>query len=144
MAIVPHVIAATGGRKEMTIYAETANINYFLKTALVPATDKGASVAQVVVKAHSRRQYPGDAATINVPGSSREVLIDPTRKSGNGLPGRSITLVADHGLPGEERRTFTLKGRWVDFHSYLVGNAKYELYAYNNTGARSTIPAASP
>ena len=144
MAIVPHVIPAAGGRGAITIYAETTNINYFLKTALTPAVTGGATNKSITVKAHSRRQYPGDAATINVPGSAREILIDPTRKSGNGLPGRSITLVADAGLPNEERRQFTLKGRWVDFHAWLTGNAKMEIFAYNSTGARSTIEATTP
>ena len=144
MAIVKHVVPAAGGRGAFTIYGETANINYFLKTALTPATTAGATVKQVAVSAHTRRQYPGDLTTTNVSSSGREVLVDPTRKSGNGLPGRSITLVADAGLPGEERRTFTLKGRWVDFHAFLVSNAKMQIHAYNNTGARSTIVAATP
>jgi hypothetical protein len=144
MAIVKHNVPAAGGRGAFAIYAETANINYFLKTALTPATSSGATVKQTLVSAHARRQYPGDVTTSSVAASNREVLVDPTRKSGNGLPGRSITLVSDAGLPNEERRTFTLKGRWVDFHAYMVANAKMQIFAYNNTGARSTIVAATP
>jgi len=144
MAILKHVVPAAGGRNAFTIYAETANINYFVKTTLTPATSGAATNKQIAVSAHSRRQYPGDSSTTNVGGGAREILVDPTRKSGNGLPGRTVVLVADPGMPYEERRAFTLHGRWVDFHAWLVANAKYLTYAYNNTGARSTISAAAP
>jgi hypothetical protein len=106
-------------------------------------TDAGVTNKQVLAKAYQRRQYPGDTTLINMPATSREVLIDPSRKSGNGLPGRSIRLVGDMGLPGEESRQFTLVGRWVDFHAWLATKAKMEIHAYNNTGARYTIPAAA-
>jgi hypothetical protein len=142
MAILKHVVPAAGGRESFAIYAETANINYFIKTALVPSTSAGATNKQIAVSGYSRRQYPGDTSSANVGGSSREILIDPSRKSGNGLPGRRITLVSASGLPNEERRSFTLKGRWVDFHSWLTVQAKFQLFAYNNTGARSTIVPA--
>jgi hypothetical protein len=141
MTAVPHIVAAAGGRKAFTIYAEPQNINYFLRTPLTPSSAGSAVDKTYTVKPHSRRQYPGDAATINVPAMSRVVLFDPTRKSGNGLPGRSITLVSDAGLPNQQRRTFTLKGRWVDFHAWLGLNVKMKVYAYNNSGARSTVNA---
>ena len=143
MAIVKHNVAAAGGRQAFAIYGETANINYFLKTALVPATSAGVTVKQTLVSYYSRRQYPGDPTAASVAASNREMLVDPTRKSGNGLPGRTITLVGDAGMPNEERRSFTLKGRWVDFHAFLISNAKMQIHAYNNTGARSTIAAAT-
>ena len=143
MAISKIVVPAAGGRQAFTLYAELNNINYFIKTALTASDVASFSNKQVDVKAHTRRRYPGDPAPINVSAARREFLVDPTRKSGTGLPGREVVLVGDAGLPGEERRTFTLKGRWVDFHSWLVSNAKMEIVAYNNTGANSTIPAAA-
>ena len=142
MAIAKHVVNVSAG-KSITIYGETANINYFLKTPLTPVTDAGVTNKQVLAKAYQRRQYPGDTTLINMPATAREVLIDPSRKSGNGLPGRSIRLVADAGLPGEESRKFTLVGRWVDFHAWLATKAKMQIHAYNNSGARYTVPAAS-
>jgi len=143
MAVIQKfVVPAAGGRNEFAIYSVEENINYFLKTALTPATTAGPTNKQVTVKAHSRRQGPGDARDINVAGSSREVLIDPTRKSGTALPGRSIVLLADAGMPNEERRQFTLQGRWVDFHAFLRGNAKMQIHAFNHGGTRYTIPGA--
>jgi hypothetical protein len=135
------VIPAAGGRKAFTIYSVEENINYFLKTALTPATVAGPTNKQVDVKAYQRRQGPGDAKDINMPATQREVLIDPTRKSGTALPGRSIVLVGDAGLPNEERRQFTLQGRWVDFHAWLRANAKMQVHAFNKSGTRYTIPA---
>lgn len=144
MAIVKHVVPAAGGRNAFAIYAETANINYFIKSALTPVSAASATNKQIAVSGGARRQYPGDNTKITYGGGSREILIDPTRKSGNGLPGRSITLASDVGMPNEERRTFTLQGRWVDFHAWLVGQAKFQIFAYNSTGARSTIVPAGP
>jgi hypothetical protein len=143
MAVQKFTIPAAGGRNAFVLYAEKANINFFIKTPLTDADAGTFSNKQVAVKAYQRRQYPGDTALSNVPATSKEILVDPTRKSGNGLPGRSVVLVADVGLPGEERRQFTVKGRWVDFHAWLAANAKMQIHAYNNTGARSTIPAAA-
>jgi hypothetical protein len=144
MAIQKFTIPAAGGRKAFTLYAELANINYFLKTPLTPDQAAGVTVKQVTVKAHQRQQYPGDTSLSNVPSTSRELLVDPTRRSGNGLPGRTIVLVADAGLPGEERRQFTLKGNWVDFHAWLMGKAKFAINAYNNTGAMSVVEPLTP
>jgi hypothetical protein len=142
MAIELFKIAASGGRSAFEIYAEPANINYFLKVDLTPSTASGASNKQVSVKAHTRRQYPGDATTFNVPSSQREVLIDPSKKSGNGLPGRSFKLTSDAGLPGEETRQFTLRGRFVDLHAWLGANVDKQVYLHTNAGTRYTIPAS--
>ena len=142
MATQRHTIPAASGRKPLRIYAETPNINYFIKTPLTPDVEDGASNKQVQVKATTVRQYPGDGTTFNRPGSVREVLIDPSRKSGNGLPGRSFTLTADAGLPGEEKRQFTYAGRFIDLHSWLTGTAKMQIHLHSSTGARYTIKAA--
>jgi hypothetical protein len=141
MASVKVTIPAAGGRKEFSLFGELTNMNYFLKTPVTADASQGPSVKQVTVKPHTRRRYPGDPAPINVSGAQREFLVDPTRRSGSGLPGRTITLVSDYGLPNEERRSFTLYGNWVDFHAWLIGKAKYALRAYNNSGAWSSIDA---
>lgn len=143
MATQKFTVAAAGGRKEFKLFAEEANINYFLKTALTPDVASGVTNKQVFVKATTVRQYPGDSTTFNRPGSAREVLIDPSRKSGNGLPGYSFVLVSDAGLPGEQRRQFTYSGRWIDVHAWLRVSAKMQVHAFTHRGTRYTIPAAS-
>jgi hypothetical protein len=137
-------VPAAGGRKELVIEAPAAaNINYFLKTPLQAVTSANSTVKQVAVKGHQRRSFPGDTTTTAVAASGREFLADAGRKSGNALGGYTFTLVSDYGLPGEERRSFTLvKGRMVDLHAFLVGQAKYETYLYGKSGARYVIEAS--
>jgi len=143
MAVLPHSFTVPAGQP-VTIYGETANINYFLNGNLTPDTAAGVTNGQVAVGAHTRQQYPGDATPMNVSGSQREFLIDPTRKSGNGLPGKPFILVALNAQ-GQvtEKRQFTYTGRWIDLHTFLSAEAGSNMFAYNSTGARYTIGEAT-
>jgi hypothetical protein len=139
MAIVKH--KAGTSTPELYIWAETANINYFLKTPLQPAANAGASNKQASVSAHARRQYPGDTTPVNVSASLREFLVDPGARNGTALPGKPFVLVGDYGLPNEERRQFTYQGRFVDLHAFLGAQAKMELRLYSPKGKRYVIEA---
>ena len=114
MSIQKHVYDASGN----AIYAETANINYFLKTELVPASAAGAINKTANVGAFSRRRYPGDTEPSNVSATTREYLYDPGRRNGNATPGSPFIL--DDGV---EKRAFTFTGPFVDLHAFLVGDA---------------------
>jgi len=138
MAILPHTVQVPGGQP-LTIYAETDNINYFLNGDLEPDTVDGPVNAQVTVKSSSRRQYPGDATTINVDGSEREFLKDPSRSSGPSLPGKSFILLERTTDEGGEKRQFTYVGRFIDLHAFIRAEAAKDMYIYNHTGARYTI-----
>jgi hypothetical protein len=142
MAILPHTFQVPGG-ESVTVYAETANINYFLANDLEPDTIDGPTNTQVSVSGSSRRQYPGDSTTINVSGSSREFLKDPSRSSGPALPGRSFILSEIGAEDGGEKRQFTYKGRLIDLHAFLRAEAGKPFYLYSNTGARYTIDAVA-
>ena len=122
MTIQKHVYDANGNG----IYAETANINYFLTTPLEPASAAGAQTKQTTVKAFSRRRYPGDPEPSNVSSSSREYLFDPGRRNGNATPGSPFIL--DDGV---EKRAFTYTGPFVDLHAFLVGDAKMDFTCYS-------------
>jgi len=82
MAITGHTVSVAGGG-DVTIYAETANINYFLGTPLTADTTDGPTNSAAQVAGSTRRQYPGDNTTISVSAATREFLVDPSRKSGN-------------------------------------------------------------
>lgn len=152
MAILPHTLQVPGGQP-VTIYSESgtvggqpfSNINFFLNNALDPDTLDGVTNSQALVSAHTRQTYPGDPTPTNVSASQREFLVDPTRKSGNALPGREFILVAKNAN-GEvlEKRQFSYKGRWMDLHAFLSAEVKYDTLAYNWTGARSTLAATVP
>jgi hypothetical protein len=123
MAIEKHVYDEVTGN---AIYAETANINYFLKTSLAPASAAGAQNKTASVKAHTRRRYPGDPTPANVSSSSREFLYDPGRRNGAATPGSPFIL--DDGV---EKRSFTYTGSFTDLHAFLVGDAKMDFKCYS-------------
>ena len=139
MAITGHTISVPGGG-DVTIYAETANINYFLGTPLTADTTDGPTNSAAQVAGSSRRQYPGDNTTISVSAATREFLVDPSRKSGNALPGRNFALKERGGAA--EFRSFTFKGRMMDLHAFLSGNTSKNVFLYGPSGARYTIDAA--
>ena len=122
MTIQKHVYDGKGN----CIYAETANINYFLKTSLEPATADGVVNKQASVKAHTRRRYPGDDTPANIPLSNREFLYDPGRRNGNATPGKPFIL--DDGV---EKRAFTFTGPFTDLHAFLVGDAKMDFRVFS-------------
>ena len=122
MAIQKHVFDAEGN----AIYGETANINYFLKTELVPA-GQGTTVNKTSsVKAFTRRRYPGDPEASNVSATTREYLYDPGRRNGAATPGSPFIL--DDGV---EKRSFTFTGPFLDLHAFIVGDASMDLTLYS-------------
>ena len=127
MSIQKHVYDALTG---YAIYAETANINYFLKTELTPASAAGAQNKTANVSAFSRRRYPGDPEPSNVSASTREFLYDPGRRNGNATPGSPFIL--DDGV---EKRAFTFTGPWTALHAFLVGDAAMSLTAFSPSAA---------
>lgn len=140
MAITGHTVAVAGGQ-DVTIYAETANINYFLTTPLTADTTEGPTNSAAQVAGSTRRQYPGDSTTISVSAATREFLVDPSRKSGNALPGRNFAL-KERGGAGEFR-SFTFKGRMMDLHAFLSGEVSKDVFLYGPSGARYTIDATA-
>lgn len=122
MAIQKHVYDIDGNG----IYAETANINYFLKTALEPASSEGVVNKTANVSAFTRRRYPGDPEPSNVSASTREFLYDPGRRNGNATPGQPFIL--DDGV---EKRSFTFTGPFTSLHAFLVGDAKMDFRVFS-------------
>lgn len=126
MAIQKHTYDAEGN----AIFAETANINYFLKTALAPDSSEGVVNKTSPVKEHNRRRYPGDPTPFRVPPTTREYLYDPGRRNGAATPGSPFIL--DDGV---EKRSFTFTGSFTDLHAFLVGDAKMDFRCYSPSAA---------
>ena len=133
MAIQKHLT----GVGDSAIYGETANINYFLKTALEPAAVDSVTNITYSVSAHSRRRYVGDSDPVSVSAQSRTVVVDPGRTNGPATPGKEMILT-----DGIEKRSFTYTGAWTDIHAFLTGNAKMDLKAYSKS-AGYTFKAVS-
>ena len=119
---------------ELAIYAEEANINYFLTTPMTPASVGAVVSKTATVKASTRRQYVGDPTPVNVSGGERVYMYDPGRKVGNALPGKPFILD-----DGTEKRQMTFSGNVVDLHAFLLSDVKEETKLYT-TGARYVIP----
>ena len=122
---------------QLAIYAEEANINYFLTTPLTPASVGAVVSKTATVKASTRRQYVGDPTPVNVSGGERVYMYDPGRKVGNALPGEPFILD-----DGTEKRQMTFSGNVVDLHAFLLSDVKEETKLYT-TGARYVIPKPS-
>ena len=121
----------------LDIYAEEANLNYFLKTPITPVSEGSVVSKTATVKAYTRRQYVGDDTPINVSGGDRVYMYDPGRKVGNALPGQPFILD-----DGTEKRQMTFAGNVVDLHAFLLSDVKEETKLYT-TGARYVIPKPS-
>ena len=135
MTIQKHVFDLEGH----AIYAETANINYFLKTALTPASAEGVVNKSANVSAFPRRRYPGDAEPSNVSASTREFLYDPGRRNGNATPGQPFIL--DDGV---EKRSFTFTGPFTDLHAFLVGDAKMDFRVFSPSASYDIAAVDAP
>ena len=135
MTIQKHVFDLEGH----AIYAETANINYFLKTALTPASAEGVVNKSANVSAFTRRRYPGDPEPSNVSASDREFLYDPGRRNGNATPGQPFIL--DDGV---EKRSFTFTGPFTDLHAFLVGDAKMDFRVFSPSASYDIAAVDAP
>ena len=135
MTIQKHVFDLEGG----AIYAETANINYFLKTELVPASAEGVTNKTANVSAFTRRRYPGDAEPSNVSASTRDFLYDPGRRNGNATPGQPFIL--DDGV---EKRSFTFTGPFTNLHAFLVGDAKMDFRVFSPSASYEIAAVDAP
>ena len=142
MAIVPHTVQVPGG-KPLTLYGETANLNYFLVSDLDPDEIGGPSVVQVSASGGSRRAYPG-AAPRSFAGSQREVLRDPGRRLGIALPGKPFILVETDSGSAKEKRQFTFRGRYIDLHSFLSASVSRNVRLLGPTGASTKIANSAP
>jgi hypothetical protein len=135
MAIVSHTIPG-GGDKPAKIYAETPNIQFFVGSGLEPDSEAGPTNVSV--------SFPGDPTPVSTSGGTRVVLVDPSRKSGNAIPGKVFILAQyDEENVLVEKRQFSYTGSWVKVHAFLRSECVGNVFAYNSSGARYTISEAA-
>lgn len=143
---VAHIweIPTTGGMAGGDLYDKFGNLEYFADTTGL--TDKTASGVdtQYIRKAHTRNAYMRDKAPTNV--SEAVVLVSNFNAPAKGaLPGYTITLVSDAGLPGMQTRQFQYTGTISGFVAWLKTTANMLVDVYGPTGALSaSVPAATP
>ena len=136
-------IPEEGNRSSFTIYyKDLRSINYFVKEPLTPDEEGEKERRNKSIPGHQRRRGPSDQNPINVSQSTAAYLYDPTLKSGNALPGRSIILQTTPNTDVDEARRFTLVGRAIDFQEYFDKKMTRETYVYFSEGGRHTLAAA--
>lgn len=135
-------IKEDGTRGKFVIYYnDIRSINWFLNTPL-EADDEGERERRTKsIPGHQRRKGPSDQNPINVKQSSADYMFDPSLKSGNALPGRSIRFQTTKNADIDATRQFTLVGRALDFQEYFEDQFKYETYVYFSEGGRHTFDA---
>ena len=122
---------------DIAIYGEPDNINYFVTTDLVAATEDAVENKTASVSKHTRRRFAGDSSPINVDAHSRNYLFDPGRRNGSALPGQPFILD-----DGTERRQFHFTGSGMDLHAHLVGEAAMDLTFISPSAAYDIAAAA--
>ena len=131
--------------KELYIYGEQANIEYFIgtQTALeaAAATNKAVSVGS-----HQRKRYIGDTSPATVSSHSRTILVDPGAKNGNSLPGKPFIVdeLTDEGEPTAdgEVRQFSYQGTFRDLHAIFVGDAVKTCWLISPSGKKYKVDKA--
>jgi len=142
-------ISNGGGADPVTYYGRTENFNFFVKTDVVDEAGCAAGVSKQsgAVKAYQRRRYPGDPSPVNMPAipSGRQYLYKANKKSGNALPGKTITFATNPATwdGGDEKRSFQYVGDWKEIIKYLESDAEKDIIVTNYTGARVLVCAAA-
>ena len=132
MAIEKHTLGETSA----AIWAETANLNYFLKTELTPDTVGGVENRTKNIPKRTVRRYVGDPNPYEIRAlTGVRYIYDPGRRNGGATPGQEMILADDI-----EKRSMTYVGSFIDVHAYFVGNAKMDLTLYS-AGASYSIKA---
>ncbi len=138
--VIPDAVGLKGGK----LYDKYGNLSFFadvtgLTDVTATETDKSSQV-----KAHTRGRFMRDPAPSSV-GAFGRIFSSGIRQSKGGFPGYTVTLVADEGLPGEERREFSYTGTLSALYAWLKAEAKLQVNMYGPTGAPyNAIPAATP
>lgn len=137
---IPDQGATRGG----DLYDVNGNLTYFADTTGLTDKTRTGVDKQVDVKAHTASRFMRDPAPFQVSATSYERSYGGGRAKG-ALPGYTVTLVSDAGLPGQEVRSFQFTGTMSALSAWLVTTAKMQVDLYGKTGAlNATIPAATP
>ena len=132
--------------KDLFIYGEKANVEYFLGSQT--SLEAGAAANKAVsVGSHSRKRFIGDTQGHTVSAHSRTILVDPGAKNGNSLPGKPFVAqeLADNGAPNPngELRQFTYEGTFRDLHAVFVGNALKTVWLISPSGKKYKVDKKS-
>lgn len=139
-----YVIPDQNGIRGGDLYDKWGNLTFFADvTALVDKTRVSVDKS-VTVKQHSRSRWMNDPAPFTVSATVYERTYGGGRSKG-AIPGYTVTLGSDIGLPGEEIRDFQYTGTVSALSAWLKTTANMLIELRGPTGALfATIPGAAP
>ena len=136
----------TGGAAfgEVVLYGRVENWNFFFETDVsdeLQGCTAGLIRDTAIPKTHTRRAFPGDVGTSVEHYNPRQILSGVSRRSGNALPGKTVTLMTDPDTfdGGDEKRSFQYVGKWRDLYLQMESDAALDIIAVNHSGARYRI-----
>ena len=133
-----------GGIRGGDLYDVHDNLDFFADTSALVEKSSTAVDKSVTVKASTAQRWLRDSAPYSRQSFTYERSYGGGRNKG-ALPGYTITLVSDAGLPGEERRQFQYTGTLSAFVAWLKTTAKMLIDVYGPSGSlNASIPGTSP
>ncbi len=133
-----------GGIRGGDLYDVHDNLTYFADVTSLVEKSSIAATKTVNVKASSAQRWMRDPAPFQRSATAYERSYGGGRNKG-ALPGYTITLVSDAGLPGEERRQFQYTGTLSAFVAWLITTAKMKVDIYGPSGSfNAYVNATSP
>jgi hypothetical protein len=139
-----YVIPDQGGIRGGDLYDKWGNLTYFADvTALVEKTSTAVNKT-VNVKSHTRSRWMNDPAPFTVSATVLERTYGGGQAKG-AVPGKTVTLGSDIGLPGQEIRDFQYTGTISALSAWLKTTSKMLIELRGPTGALfATIPGSTP
>lgn len=139
-----YVIPDQGAMRGGDLYDVHGNLNFFADVSGLVEKSSSAVDKTVSVKAATVGRWMRDPAPYSRQGFVYERSYGGGRNKG-ALPGYKITLLADAGLPGEERRQFQYTGTLSAFSAWLTTTAKMMVDVYGPSGSlHASIPGVAP
>ena len=136
-----YVIPDQGNMKGGVLYDRWSNLAYFADVDALSDLTRTGEDKDSAVRAHSRGRFMNSNGQISVQGTTRYYSTG-IRQSKGAIPGYTITIVSDEGLPGEEKRQFQYTGTMSGLVAWLKTTANMQIRVYGKTGTPSDpIPA---
>jgi|LakMenE01Jun11ns_1017448.scaffolds.fasta_scaffold9551354_2 hypothetical protein len=138
----PHLVGA--GANQVELWGATT----VLQTYFTGISARAIELPELINyqrKSHTVRKYPGDSGFNRAGGVVSRYDRSPA-KYGGAKPGQRV-FVAKTDASGkairDTRRTFRLKGAFVDLCEWAKDNAKFDMILYSSTGSPYSIALES-
>ena len=121
-----------GTMKGGDLWDKFGNLEFFADvTALTDKTQTGEDKSSQV-KTHTRGAFLNDPAPSTIASHTRYASYGI--RQNKGVPGYTVTLMSDVGLPGEEERQFQWTGTMSALVAWLKTTAKMQVHLFGPTG----------